>query len=201
MTRHDHRRNVLQILAFTLGIAAALILLLVPGYTEVTQTNDGQEKIKSSTLLETIGPWILRPLFIPVVLTGLPLLFRGPLRKYASVTATVALAIFTLLGSLSMGWFYLPATVVSFIALFSLSTKPKSPKSQSRTRVLIIHPSIQPDRVANRHWAVASHVLRVPSPAFSQQAALCCADHLRRKIWTGTQAATPIQEGACKDGH
>ncbi|MFF5790801.1 hypothetical protein ACFY5D_02015 [Paeniglutamicibacter sp. NPDC012692] len=129
MKRRYDRRLVLQAVAFTLAITASLVLLLIPGYTEVTQSSDGPEQVTTSTLLETVGPWIFVPLLIPVVLTGLPLVFRGRSNIYASVAAAIALAIFTVLGALSIGWFYLPATGVAFIALFSLSTKPKVPNA------------------------------------------------------------------------
>jgi hypothetical protein len=58
-----------------------------------------------------------------VALTGLPLLFTGRARNGASIATTVALAIFTVVGSASIGWFYLPAAIVAFIALFSSSRK------------------------------------------------------------------------------
>ena len=128
MKRRYDRRLVLQTVAFTLAITASLVLLLIPGYTEVTQSSDGPEQVTTSTLLETVGPWIFMPLLIPVALTGLPLVFRGRSQSYVSVAAAIALAIFTVLGALSIGWFYLPATGVALIALFSLSTKPKAPK-------------------------------------------------------------------------
>ncbi|MFJ6416222.1 hypothetical protein [Paeniglutamicibacter sp. NPDC091659] len=129
MKRHHDRKVVVQAVAFTLAITATLILLLIPGYTEVTQSSDGPEQVKNSTLLESMGPWIFVPLLIPVVLTGLPLVFMGRPQGYASVAAVIALAIFTVLGALSIGWFYLPATGVAFIALFLQSTKPMAPNA------------------------------------------------------------------------
>jgi hypothetical protein len=65
---------------------------------------------------------IFVPLLIPVALTGVPLL-TGHARNGAWIATTVALAIFSVVGSASIGWFYLPATIAAFIALFSSSGK------------------------------------------------------------------------------
>lgn len=122
--KHDSDRNpVLQFVAFTLAIAAGLIILLVPGYTEVTRVNDGPEQVRTLTLLEAEGPSMFVPLLIPVALTGLPLLLTARVRKGASIATTVALAVFTVVGSASIGWFYLPGTIAAFIAIFSSSHK------------------------------------------------------------------------------
>ncbi|MFC5130623.1 hypothetical protein [Paeniglutamicibacter kerguelensis] len=129
LKRHHQRKYVLQVAAFAFAIAAALFLLLVPGYSEVSQSNDGPEQVRTSTLLETIGPGVLLPLLVSVSLTGLPLLLRGRPQRYASIAAAIALSIFAVLGSLSIGWFFLPATIVAFIALFSPSEKPNAPRT------------------------------------------------------------------------
>lgn len=121
MKLHLDRKRFFQVVAFALTIAAALVVLLVPGYVEMRLTNDGPTQVKTSTLLEVVGPSIFVPLLIPVVLTGLPLLLAGRGGNRVSIATTVALAIFTVIGSASIGWFYLPATVAAFTALFSSS--------------------------------------------------------------------------------
>ena len=116
------RKRILQGIAFALTIAAALVVLLAPGYTEMRLTNDGPAQIKALTLLEFLGPSIFVPVLIPVALTGLPLLLAGRARNGAWTAATIALAIFTVVASASVGWFYLPATIVAFVALISPSS-------------------------------------------------------------------------------
>lgn len=145
--KHDSdRKHVLQIVAFTLTISAALVVLLVPGYMEMRLTNDGPEQVKALTLLEAVGPSIFVPLLIPVALTGLPLLLTGRARNGASIATTVALAIFTVVGSASIGWFYLPATIAAFIALFSSSRK----RETLRAHPTSSHgPSRWPDQLAS----------------------------------------------------
>jgi cbb3-type cytochrome oxidase cytochrome c subunit len=64
MKQHTDRKHVLQVIAFTLTIAAALVVLLVPGYMEMRLTNDGPGQVKTSALLETVGPSIFVPLLI-----------------------------------------------------------------------------------------------------------------------------------------
>jgi hypothetical protein len=109
MKRHLDSRNVRQVLAVALAIVASVVLLLVPIYTQVKVTSGGPEQPTHPTLLEINGPSIFVPLLIPVALTALPLLIRGRARTPASVAATVALVVFVVIGSGSIGWFYVPA--------------------------------------------------------------------------------------------
>lgn len=117
MNRHPNRKNVRQALAVSLAIAASLILLVVPMYTEAKLAVGGPMQVSQSTLLETVGPSIFVPLLIPAVLTGLPLLLRGRARKQVSVVTAVALAAFVVIGSASIGWFYVPALAAAVAAL------------------------------------------------------------------------------------
>jgi hypothetical protein len=87
--------------------------------------------IIASTLLEIVGPYIFVPLLIPVALTGLRLLLRGPAQKYASVATTVALAIFTLIGSATIGWFYVPALTAALASVLAQSRRPWNTKDPS----------------------------------------------------------------------
>ncbi|WP_456505852.1 hypothetical protein [Arthrobacter sp. UYCu723] len=123
-------KSVRQIIAFSLTIAVALVFLLVPVYSEVKLINGGPDQVTTSTLLETVGPSVLVPLLIPVALTGLPLVLRGRAQVYASVTTTVALAIFTVIASASIGWFYVPALAAALASLLAPSRKPWNAKGQ-----------------------------------------------------------------------
>jgi hypothetical protein len=126
-------KNARQIIAFSLTIAAALVLLLVPVYSGVQVTNDGPEQVTTSTLLEIVGPYVFGPLLIPVALTGLPLLMRGRAQKYTAVATTVALAIFTLIASATIGWFYVPALAAALTSVWASSTKPLNTSGPSFT--------------------------------------------------------------------
>lgn len=117
MRRRSDPKRVRQIVAFSLTIATSLVLLLVPLYIEVKLIDGGPEQVSTSTLLETVGPSIFVPLLIPLALTGLPLLLSGRARDYGSVANTVALAIFIVIGSASIGWFYVPAMTAAVAAL------------------------------------------------------------------------------------
>lgn len=133
MRRRSDLKNVRQIIAFSLTIAAALVLLLVPVYSGVQMTSEGPEQVTTSTLLEIVGPYVFVPLLIPVALTGLPLLMRGRAQKYASIVTTVALAIFTLIASATIGWFYVPALAAALTAVVALSRKPLNTSGPSLT--------------------------------------------------------------------
>jgi hypothetical protein len=100
-------------------MAASLVLLIVPMYTQVKVTSGGPEQVSHPTLLETNGPSVLVSLLIPVVLTALPLLIGGRARTPVSVAATVALVIFVIIGSASIGWFYIPALTAAVAAVVS----------------------------------------------------------------------------------
>ncbi|CAN7187018.1 hypothetical protein LJR078_000489 [Arthrobacter sp. LjRoot78] len=117
-------KSVRQIVAFSLTIAASLVLLLVPVYSTAIISNDGPDQVTASTLLEIVGPYVFVLLLIPVALTGLPLLVRGPARMPASVATTVALTIFTMLASATIGWFYVPALAAALASLMTPAQKP-----------------------------------------------------------------------------
>lgn len=117
MKRHLDSWNVRQVLSVSLAIFASLVLLLVPMYTQVKLTSGGQEQVNHPTLLETVGPSIFVPLLIPVALTALPLLIRGRARTLVSVATTVALVVFVVIGSASIGWFYIPALAAAVAAV------------------------------------------------------------------------------------
>lgn len=117
MKRHLDSKNVRQVLALSLAIVASLVLFLVPMYTQIKLTSGGQDQASHPTLVETVGPSIFVPLLIPVALTALPLLIRGRTRTPVSVATTVALVVFVVIGSASIGWFYVPAMAAAVAAV------------------------------------------------------------------------------------
>lgn len=98
--------------------------MFLPGGVEVSQMNDGPQRVETPTLLATMGPVIFVPLLIPVILTGIPLLFTRRASKGVSIATTVVLAVFA---SASIGWFHLPATIIALVSLFVPSRKRAKP--------------------------------------------------------------------------
>lgn len=119
MKRHPDSRNVRQALAVSLATVASLVLLLVPMDTQVKIMSGGPVQVSHPTLLETNGPSIFVPLLIPVALTALPLLIRGRARTPVSVATTVALVVFVVIASASIGWFYIPALAAAVAAVIT----------------------------------------------------------------------------------
>jgi hypothetical protein len=129
MKHHLDSRNVRQVLALSLAIVASLVLLFVPMYTQAKVTSGGPEQVSHPTLLETNGPSVFVALLIPVALTALPLLIRGRARTPVSVATAVALIVFVVIGSGSIGWFYVPALAAAVAAVVA------STGSQTRLQV------------------------------------------------------------------
>lgn len=133
MKRHLDSKNVRQVLALSLAIVASLVLLLVPMYTQVKLTSGGPEQVSHPTMVETVGPSIFVPLLIPVALTALPLLTRGRTRSPVSVATTVALVVFVVIGSASIGWFYVPAMAAAVAAVVTSMGSHAGPQSNHST--------------------------------------------------------------------
>lgn len=102
----DARRAV-QLVALLLSAAAAAIFVGVPMDTGSA----------NQTLLQAEGPHTLPVLLLPVALTLVPLLWLGRGRTAAAVTCSILLVLVCLAGLLTVGFFYLPAAIVSGIAL------------------------------------------------------------------------------------
>jgi len=86
--------------SFGLAVVAAGILFFVPVYSD-------------RTLLEENGTWALVPLLFPVALALLPVVFK---RRAMRMAAACLMGGFTLLGMFTIGFFYLPAAIVMFLA-------------------------------------------------------------------------------------
>lgn len=86
--------------SFGLAVAAAVILLLLPVYAD-------------RTLLEENGTWAIIPVLFPVAMALLPVLFE---RRAMRMAAACLMGGFTLLGMFTIGFFYLPAAIVMFLA-------------------------------------------------------------------------------------
>ncbi|MDR3698959.1 MAG: hypothetical protein P4L56_04940 [Candidatus Sulfopaludibacter sp.] len=91
----------LTALSFGLAIAAAIVLLVLPVYSNRT------------TLPEENGAWAIVPVMFPVVMALLPVLFR---KQAVRMAAAFLMGAFALIGSFSIGLLYLPAAIVMFLA-------------------------------------------------------------------------------------
>lgn len=116
--RYLGAKRILQLIAASLAIAAALAVLFLPSYIEVTESSGGQESISSQTALEFVGPRILLVVAIPVALAALPLFARGRAWRPLSIASALMLTLFAVIGSLSVGWYFLPAMLVAIVAAF-----------------------------------------------------------------------------------
>ncbi len=94
--------------SFGLAVAAAIILLVLPVYSGFEGS-----RATHATLLEVNGTYALLVVMFPVAVSLLPLLVRKrPLR----ITAAFLMGAFALIGSFTIGLFYLPAAIVMFRA-------------------------------------------------------------------------------------
>lgn len=115
-TRYLTVKRVLQIIALALAAAAVVALCALPGYVSVTTDSRGHESIQTQGVLAVMGLPYLAVLMIPVVLAAIPLLLRGRAWQPASITVAILIAAFGILGALSIGFYYLPAVIVSIVA-------------------------------------------------------------------------------------
>ena len=129
--RYCNAKRIVQFVAAALALAAVLAVALLPSYIEVSTTSDGGEVVTSSTVLQVVGLWFLLVLAIPLAITLLPLPARGRAWQPLSIISATLLTLFTILGSLSIGFYFLPAMIASIVAAF-LPTRP--PTSQPAAR-------------------------------------------------------------------
>lgn len=134
--RYFTTRRVLQIGSLLLALAAAVYLSLQPGYTESTLDSAGNIVSETTTLaFFTMGPKIAGPLIAAVALTAVPLFVRVSTRRI-NLTVASLLGILAVLSTYwIIGWFILPAAIVSIIAATLRSTprKPMAPRHEAAT--------------------------------------------------------------------
>lgn len=109
-------KRVLQFIALAFAIAAVCFLLALPGYVQMTVDSSGNESMTTPTLIDIHGIIYMAVLAIPVGLAIVPLFLKGRAWRIGSIVCSVLLAIFALLGSLSIGVYFVPAAVVAVIA-------------------------------------------------------------------------------------
>jgi hypothetical protein len=106
--------------------AVSIWLLVVPNFATAASTGalapeglriDPSSNQVYTSLLVVEGWWVLVPLSVPVVLSALPLLARSPgTRRRLGLVGCVLLVTFSVVASLSIGMFYLPAAAALLAA-------------------------------------------------------------------------------------
>lgn len=110
-------KRIWQLVALALAIAAAAVALLAPIFAVTAQQGAGQTEVRA-TALQVAGPSVFAVVAIPLVLAVLPLLARGRPWVWLSYVSSVALAIYTITGIMSIGLLFLPATIVAVVGAF-----------------------------------------------------------------------------------
>jgi hypothetical protein len=111
------------LISFFLALLASLWGLVAPAYTGRTareipakeetssplQTETPVHPVQRTTLAETNGPGTYFVLAIPVIVAGMPLLFRS---RAVRMLSAVLLLVWVAIGIASIGLFYIPSAVV-----------------------------------------------------------------------------------------
>ncbi len=117
-------RHVPLLLAFTWSVAVSLYLLNVPVYSSmstsatipITGTNSSVGPITSrSTLMDINGAGILLILAMPTVVALIPLLMPATVRRRTAAIAGVLVGVFSFLGAMTVGLFYLPTALLLLV--------------------------------------------------------------------------------------
>ena len=100
--------------------ATSAVLVLAPIYSTASceSVNDGPEVCTTGreSLIEHEGIGAVAILAVPVVLAALPVVFP---RRFVAISVAVVLSALTLLGAASIGLFFLPAAVLSWLTVAS----------------------------------------------------------------------------------
>jgi hypothetical protein len=110
----------LSLVATVLALAGALAMLFLPLARTVTELRGPPENpVTRVSLFEAEGWYVVAIAAIPVALAVLTLPFReGPAARVARAGAAGLLTIFFVLGLLSIGFFFIPAAAVMWVAAF-----------------------------------------------------------------------------------
>jgi putative intracellular protease/amidase len=110
----------LSLVATVLAVAGALAMLFLPLGRSVTYLRGPPENVVTRiSLFEAEGGYAVAIAAIPVALAALTLPFRqGPAARVARAGSAGLLTIFFVLGLLTIGFFFIPAAVVMWVAAF-----------------------------------------------------------------------------------
>ena len=121
-------RRLVQLAALALAVAAAAFLLGYPAYGGGGPAGAAP----TASLVDVNGPWVLWLLAAPVVLVATHALWPHRGRTVAIVACTVPLWLLCLAGLLSIGLFFLPAVLVSGVALLVPARPLRRPRVASQ---------------------------------------------------------------------
>lgn len=117
-TRYVTVQRVVQFAACALAIVAASVIALLPGSVENTVDSHGNITSTTTTIaLFNMDQKVAATLVVAILLTAVPLLVRG--RGWRPVTISVAILMVVLAALTTLwivGWFIVPAAVLSVIA-------------------------------------------------------------------------------------
>ncbi|WP_345750042.1 hypothetical protein [Microbacterium rhizophilus] len=111
-------QRILQSVTLALTVVAGLVVLLGPGYTVATADSSGVQTLRSATVLEELGPGAVLIALVPVGLAAMPLLAGPRVRQAVTIAAAILLLAWGVLGALTIGIFYAPATLSAIAAVF-----------------------------------------------------------------------------------
>jgi hypothetical protein len=116
-------------MAFFLGVAAVLWLLVVPTYSRVSESGvTGGNTTRTSgtgTILDANGFTLLGPLLVPIVLLVAPVISQSSVSRRAITAASaVFLTVFVVIASFSIGLMFLPAAATLWVAVPGSTSRP-----------------------------------------------------------------------------
>lgn len=117
------RERIARGLGVVLSVVPVLWLLFVPTYGVRTETMASGGSSRSSTtsaatLLEVEGPSALIPLLLPLALLAVPVVgWRAAKRRTITRLAAILLTVFVVLGSFTVGLFFVPAALALWMAI------------------------------------------------------------------------------------
>lgn len=111
--------RILHLASFACVLGATALALFAPMSTTAVTTNNGQQFIYTSTLLQSQGASILLPLLIPLAIALIPLVSATKALRTSSIVSAILLMFFAVIASASIGWFYLPAAILAMLYAFT----------------------------------------------------------------------------------
>lgn len=120
-------KRTVQILALVLAVAGVLVAALVPSYSTVTEGSAGEHSVEEASLLSVMGPWYLAVLALPVLFAVAPLVSRNRGWQAVSIMSAVLLVLFCGAGVLSIGYFFVPATIAAVVG--AVLRRPECPRA------------------------------------------------------------------------
>jgi len=102
------------------------VLVLAASVFFISRATIDSESIETSSDSDVVtvhtssmwDPVFFFVMLVPIVLALVPLLLRGRSWPVWSIVCTVLLGVFAIVGSLSLGLFFIPGFVVALVALF-----------------------------------------------------------------------------------